>query len=138
MNFFSLNFSDEHDHGFTFNFRKESNIKELSEISYKDKYGQVYENYINNIAYVPGYKNRSNAVKAALNFGQAQNSFSYPSKFDRILSIHRSEEKQTISGREIIAELKEKKNTKPKTTPTGLPKRSKGKHYTPQKELTKF
>ena len=98
----------------------------------------MYDNYINSLAYIPGYKNRSNAIKAALNFGQAQNSFSYPSKYDKIPPIPRNEEENTIVDRNKSKSVKMKKGTKFPKGLISLSKRNLGKHLTPQKESSKF
>ena len=52
--------------------RKNSQKADISDSSAKDKYEQVYDDYLNNISSVPGFKNRSSGVRAILNFSQAQ------------------------------------------------------------------
>ena len=94
-------YSDEKDARFTFNMRKESKATEVSDASFKDKYEQIYDTYVNSISYVPGFKNRSSAVKAVLSFGQAQNSFSHPSKYLKMPQIGRNDEVK-FSSRNII------------------------------------
>jgi hypothetical protein len=76
---------------FTFNFRKDSKVTDISDVSFKEKYEQVYDTYLNNISSTPGYKNRSNAIKAIMNFGQAQNSFSYNVNYDQMPPILRND-----------------------------------------------
>jgi hypothetical protein len=52
-------------------------MTDVSDTSFKDKYHKVYENYLTNIVSVPGFKNRSSGVKAALSFGPSHNGYSY-------------------------------------------------------------
>lgn len=130
-------FRHEQNPRFTFNFRKESKATEVSESSFKDKYDQVYESYMNSISYVPGFKNRSNAIKAVLSFSQAQNSFSYALSYDKMPPILKNDTTALPTDREQNSSVKMKKTPGyKKKAPIIMQKKGIAKYFTPQKIST--
>ena len=134
----NTNFRQESDARFTFNLRKDSKATDLSDVSFKDKYDQVYETYLANISSVPGFKNRSNGIRAVMNFGQATNSFSYPVNYDQMPPISKAESDNRDGLREQSKSVKQKKGPGyRKKAPLILQKKEIAKYFTPQKESTK-
>ena len=95
----------------------------------------MYENYLSSISSVPGFKNRSTGVRAVLTFGQAQNSFSYPTQYEKIPPILRSEN----SKEDLPKSVKMKKGIAyRKKAPIIIQKRDISKYFTPQKDSSKI
>ena len=113
-------------------------MTDVSEASFKDKYEQVYDTYLNNISSTPGYKNRSNAVKAVMNFGQAQNSFSYNISDDQMPPILRSNpSRRETSNPPKTVKIKKNGYSK-KMAPIILMRKDIAKCFTPQKGSSKI
>lgn len=98
-------------------------MTDISEVSFKDKYDQVYENYLNNISSVAGFKNRSKGMEGILHSGEGQNSFSYPVKHEKMPPILRSENHTPEYNKNITKSAKVNKGPGYKKTPVLVKKK---------------